>query len=89
MYNSKIKAADIKWLNESEWSHEAVEAWGNIQPEMGGIQVGYHTPRGCNWSYAVVIAILDGEPWQVVTQHGCVVGGRQLTLKNYETEGKV
>ena len=88
MYNSKIKAADIKWLKDSEWSHEAVEAWGDIQPEMGGLEVGYYTPGGCNWSYRVIIASLDGELWQVVTRFGEVMGGRKLTLKNYETEEK-
>ncbi len=77
----KAKASDIKWLTESEWSNEAVEAFGNVQPS--GIEIAYYSPSGANWSYTIMITAIDGKFYELVTRFGAVEGGREINLEHY------
>lgn len=71
----------IKWLTESEWSQDVRDVFGDLQPNM--IEQSYYTPSDANWSYVVGITWLNGKCYELVTQFGVVVGGRELQMDHY------
>ena len=55
-----------------------IDLFKDNQPS--GYDNGYFAPSGANWAYSFVIVKLNGKIYEVVTQFGSVVGGREINL---------
>ena len=76
---------EVKWYLKH--GQEVAKLFGNVQPQ--GEIVDSYWPSTANWAYQKMICKFDGKIYDVLTQFGSVVGGRELFLyENTSKEGK-
>jgi hypothetical protein len=73
---NNYKYSEVKRL--IDYGAEVKDLFGKLQPS--GETFGYYTPSNANWSYQFKVCKLNGKLYEVVTQFGAVLGGRELFL---------
>lgn len=71
-----MKYSDVKWYLKH--GQDVAKLFDGVQPY--GETVGYYHPSTANWSYQQKIVMFNDKLYDVLTQFGVVVGGRQLHL---------
>lgn len=77
-----MKYSDVKWYLKH--GQDVTKLFGNVQPQ--GEIIDSYWPGGANWAYQRMIVSFNGKIYDVLTQFGSVVGGRELWL--YDNTGK-
>lgn len=71
---------DVQWM----YTHgdDVAKLFDGIQPT--GETIDYYQPSNANWSYQFKIVKFKGKLYEVMTQFGVVVGGREIILHDEE-----
>jgi len=75
-----MKYQDVKW--NLEYGQDVAKLFGDMQPQ--GYNIGSYHPSNANWSYVFMIVKYKGKIYEVMTQFGEVVGGREVILQDNE-----
>lgn len=76
---------DVKWMQD--YGQDVANLFGKIQPT--GEFMDFYAPSNANWAYRFLIVKLNGRIYEVMTQFGAVVGGRELFLADNKGKGNL
>lgn len=75
MYTAKMK--DVRDLIRWGQNDDVVKLLVQKQTQLPISMVAYFAPSQANWCYQIGLASIDGVVYELVTQFGSVVGGRE------------
>ena len=75
-----------QWGAENKVIAKMMQDKSNFQPQM--FTTGYYSAPSWNWAYQFGICRIGSHYYELMTQFGCVVGGREIYMDKYTTSLK-